>query len=158
MLACQTKENSRLADWDSDEERDPSALPTLAKSNPRSSKSVILKHMFTIAELEEDEHASKDILLDTREEAEKLGDVVRVSLFDKEPQGIITLQFKKAAAAQECAKQWNGRFYGGRTVVAAVTDGSETFRQTTPITHVGDNKDDERLEKFGEWLENEDEN
>lgn len=40
------RNRSKLADWDDD---DPAAIPTI---NPKFEKTVILKHMFTLKELE----------------------------------------------------------------------------------------------------------
>ena len=67
-------------------------------------KVVILKHMFTLQELEEDPAAMLEIKEDIREECAKLGDVTNVVLFDKEPQGVARVRFNDAQAAEACVK------------------------------------------------------
>ena len=92
------KLNNKLADWDED---DPTILPdTSSKFN----KVVILKHMFTLEELEEDPAAILDIKEDIRDECSKLGEVTNVVLFDKEKDGIASVRFGNAEAAKACVR------------------------------------------------------
>lgn len=144
--------SSRLADWSSDEDRDPSALP---QTNPRFDKVVILKHMFTLAELEDDPAAAMDIREDIREEAEKLGAVANVTLFDQEPQGVITVRFRDSRAAQACVDLMNGRHFDGRTVAASIAEGGERFKKRKEKGDDAEAEEEERMEKFGDWLEQE---
>ena len=67
------KLKSKLGGWDSDEE---------APSTTRYDKIVILKHMFSKSELEEDPALLLDLKEDVREEAETLGEVTNVTLYD----------------------------------------------------------------------------
>ena len=120
MLAARLTRCSKLADWDDD---DPS---TLQETSSRFDKVVILKHMFTLAELEvrgidsqtpekrpnvletnesqEDPAAILDIKEDIREECGKLGDVTNVVLFDQEPAGVASVRFANATAAEACVR------------------------------------------------------
>lgn len=93
------KLNAKLADWSDDEE--PSALT--ATSN-RWDKVVVLKHMFTLEELQEDPAAILDIKEDIREECAKLGHVTNVVLFDKEADGVATVRFAESTAADACVR------------------------------------------------------
>lgn len=68
------KLKSKLEGWDSDEE----AAPT----KNRFDKIVVLKHMFSRKELEEDPALLLDLKEDVREEAESLGEVTNVTLYD----------------------------------------------------------------------------
>ena len=146
------KMNSKLADW-SDDESPFADLP-----NPNAAKTtkwdrvVILKHMFTLAELEEDPAALLDIKSDIREECEKLGQVTNVVLFDLEEEGVASVRFRDVEAARQCVRVMNGRFFGGMTVVAYVADGSEKFRRSKGSA-AEDGEEGERLERFGEWLD-----
>lgn len=106
MLTC----SSRLADWDDD---DPQALPD---TSSRWDKVVVLKHMFTPEELKADPVAVLDIKEDVREEAEKLGEVTNVVLYDKEEDGTVTVRFSDATAAKACVRVFNGRNFDERTV------------------------------------------
>lgn len=125
---------AKLADWDDDE---PSSLPTGRPNIPevkgaskRWDKVVILTHMFTLQELEEDPAALQDIEEDIREECEKLGDVTNVVLFDQEEEGIVSVKFSTPEAAEACVKLMHGRSFAGRTVEAYFATGKERFRKS----------------------------
>jgi len=66
------KLDARLADWSDDE------VSAVTETSSKRDKVVILKHMFTLEELEEDAAAILDIKEDIREECSKLGDVTNV--------------------------------------------------------------------------------
>ncbi|KAL3480148.1 hypothetical protein BJX99DRAFT_35712 [Aspergillus californicus] len=152
------KLNNKLTDWDDDE---PAAL---VDTNSKFEKVVILKHMFTLQELDDDPAAILDIKEDIREECSKLGEVTNVVLYDKEQDGVVSVRFSSPEAAQNCVKLMNGRFFGGIAVVAYISDGSERFRKTNEkraaledLAEKGFDAEDEdenqRLDEFGTWLE-----
>jgi HIV Tat-specific factor 1 len=118
------KLDARLADWDDDE---PSAI---IETSSRWDKVVILKHMFTLAELDEDPAAILDIKEDIRDECSKLGEVTNVVLFDMEADGIASVRFANAEAARACVDLMDGRSFDGRTVVAHISDGKEQFKKS----------------------------
>lgn len=117
------KLDARLADWDDDE---PAAL--LSESS-RWDKVVILKHMFTLQELDEDPAALLDIKEDIRGECAKLGDVTNVVLFDGEEDGVASVRFASPEAARACVRLMDGRNFDGRVVKAYVSSGREQFRK-----------------------------
>ncbi|CEN62350.1 hypothetical protein ASPCAL08986 [Aspergillus calidoustus] len=154
------KLNNKLTDWDDD---DPAAL---VDTNSRFEKVVVLKHMFTLKELDDDPAAILDIKEDIRDECSKLGEVTNVVLYDKEPEGIVSVRFTDPEAARNCVKLMNGRFFGGTAVVAYISDGSERkrFRKTNEkraaledLAENGldaeDDDEQQRLDEFGTWLE-----
>ncbi|KAJ5135201.1 nuclear mRNA splicing factor-associated protein [Penicillium bovifimosum] len=153
------KMERRLAEWSDDEQyADVKRKPT------ESDKHMVLKHMFTLKELEDDPTARLDIEEDIREEASKIGEVTKVVLYDEEPEGIVKVRFTDPAAAVRCAKAMNGRKFSGSPVVAYIWDGKEKFRkynarraeyEKTAAMDSGENDEAEikRLEKFGAWLE-----
>ncbi|KAF9879985.1 nuclear mrna splicing factor-associated [Colletotrichum karsti] len=116
---------AKLADWSDDE---PSTLPT--ETNSKWDKTVILKHMFTREELEEDPAALLEIKEDIREECAKLGNVTNVVLYDEEPDGVVSVKFSKPEAAQACIQLMNGRSFDGRVVEASVSTGRERFKKS----------------------------
>ena len=146
----------RLADWSSDEERDPSALP---QTDPRFDKVVILRQMFRPVELEEDPDAAMEIRQDIQQECEKHGIVTNITLFDLEPQGIISVRFQDSRAARACVEVMQGRSFDKRIVEASIADGSERFRRTDPKKSAKeDGKDDnERLKEYADYLEEDEE-
>ncbi|PYH44418.1 U2 snRNP complex subunit CUS2 [Aspergillus saccharolyticus JOP 1030-1] len=152
------KLNNKLADWDDD---DPSALPD---TSSRFEKIVILKHMFTLKELDEDPAAILDIKEDIRDECSKLGEITNVVLYDKEPEGVVSVRFHDPEAARNCVKMMDGRYFGGTRVEAYISDGREKFRKTNEkraaledLAEKGldaeDSDEEQRLDEFGTWLE-----
>jgi len=73
-----------LEDWDSEDELGPTLAVTDVLSNQayKSGRVVVLKHMFTLEELEEDPSLLLDLKEDVREECATLGDVTNVVLYD----------------------------------------------------------------------------
>ncbi|KAF2430541.1 putative nuclear mRNA splicing factor-associated protein [Tothia fuscella] len=144
------KLNNKLADWDDD---DPSAQPEVSS---RWDKVVILKHMFTLEELEGEPTAILDIKEDIREEGGKVGEVTNVVLFDKEPEGVASVRFTTPQAANACVKLFDGRMFGGKKVVAYISQGNDRFKKTNEkkaMEEGSDSEDEKRLGKFEEWLE-----
>ncbi|EGR51229.1 uncharacterized protein TRIREDRAFT_57178 [Trichoderma reesei QM6a] len=120
---------AKLADWDDDE-------PYLAPVQPNSKRdrTVILRHMFTLQELEEDPAALLEIKEDIRDECSKLGPVTSVVLYDLEPEGVVSVRFKTAEAAAACIKLMHGRSFGGNIVHATLATG-EKFKKSQNETH-----------------------
>ncbi|KAK0366811.1 hypothetical protein LTR02_005743 [Friedmanniomyces endolithicus] len=142
--------NNRLADWDDD---DPQALP---ETSSRWDKVVVLKSMFTLAELSTDPHAISDIIEDVREECEKLGQIANITLFDLEAEGVVTVRFTDARAAQACIRAFGGRWFDKRQIVARTADGSERFRKSKGKkggVKEGVEEEAERLEAFSRSIE-----
>lgn len=119
------KLDARLADWSDDED-----ISTIKETSSRFDKVVILKHMFTLAEIKEDPECVADIEEDIRDECSKLGEVVNVVLFDMEEDGIASVRFGNAEAARACVSLMDGRAFDGRTVVATISDGKEQFKKS----------------------------
>jgi HIV Tat-specific factor 1 len=101
----------------------------LPATSNRWDKVVILKHMFTLEELEEDEDLADDIVEDTREECSKFGEVENVVLFDAEPAGVVTVRFANTIAAKACIKKNDGRAYERRYLEAKMANGTERFQK-----------------------------
>ena len=119
------KLDAKLADWDDD---DP--YPARGEAASRWDKTVILRHMFTLQELEEDPAALLEIKEDIRDECAKLGTVTNVVLFDQEPEGIVSIKFQDAASAEACIHLMHGRSFDGRTVEAFLATGREKFKKS----------------------------
>lgn len=72
---------SKVADWDFDDGFGPTEEPVVVEE-PIQSRVVVLKHMFTLQELKDDPSLLLDLKEDVREEAETMGDVTNVVLYD----------------------------------------------------------------------------
>ncbi|KAK2682995.1 RNA recognition motif domain [Fusarium oxysporum f. sp. vasinfectum] len=127
------KLDAKLADWDDDV-----PYPGQPEAATKWDKLVILRHMFTLEELEEDPAALLEIKEDIREECAKLGTVTNVVLFDQEPEGIVSVKFKDADSARACINLMHGRSFDGRTVEAFLATGKEKFKQSKDDTNQGD--------------------
>ncbi|ETS87670.1 hypothetical protein PFICI_01498 [Pestalotiopsis fici W106-1] len=119
------KLDAKLADWDDDE-----PYGAQLETNVRKDKVVVLRHMFTLKELEEDPAALLDIKDDIREECEKLGVVTSVTLYDLEVDGIVSVKFQTPQAAEACVELMDGRAFDGRVVRATFANGREKFRKS----------------------------
>jgi HIV Tat-specific factor 1 len=75
---------SKLEDWSSADEEDPLAPAPNAPpaGNSRYARVVVLKHMFTLEALEKDPALALELKEDVREEAETIGTVTNVTLYD----------------------------------------------------------------------------
>ncbi|PWN46442.1 hypothetical protein IE81DRAFT_319346 [Ceraceosorus guamensis] len=152
------KLNGKLTDWDSDEDdfgpKGAQERPSGAGSSTQS-RIVILLRMFTLAELDEDPTLLLDLKEDVREECETIGKVTNCVLYDKEPEGIMSVKFATPAAAVACVQKMDGRFFSGRTVIAYLADSKPKFRRSG----IGEGSDEEeeeegrRADAFGEWLD-----
>ena len=143
---------------------------------------VVLAHVFTLEELEEDASLLLDLKEDVRDECEALGKVTNVVLYDvssyftaldrseladesaycilqKEPDGIVTIKFSDPISAQACVLKNNNRFFGGRQLKAWIYDGKTRYHKGgagDSLAVEGETEDDaekRRLEEFGKWLE-----
>jgi HIV Tat-specific factor 1 len=132
------KLDAKLADWSDDE-----SYPAPPESSSRRDKTVILRSMFTLEELEEDPAALLEIKEDIRDECAKLGTVTNVVLFDLEPEGIVSVKFKEAEAAAACIKLMHGRSFDGRTVEAFLATGGEKFKKGKEQKNDADEDEDE---------------
>ncbi|KAI8927070.1 hypothetical protein BC831DRAFT_453765 [Entophlyctis helioformis] len=123
------------------------------KVSAKAAKVVVLRHMFTLQELQDDPTLLLDLNQEVREECEKLGEVTNVVLYDDEPSGIMTVRFKDPESAQLCIHKMNGRFFGGQRVEAGLWNGRDKFKQSK-----GQAAEDEakRLDEFSKWLEQDD--
>ena len=73
-----------MEDWDSEDELGPTltAAGGFGDQANKSGRVVVLKHMFTLDELDEDPSLLLDLKEDVREECATLGDVTNVVLYD----------------------------------------------------------------------------
>jgi len=121
------KLDAKLADWDED---DDSPFSANLETNAPKGRLVILRHMFTLRELEEDPAAMLEIKEDIRDECAKIGTVTNVILYDLEEEGIASVKFKTPEAAAACVDLMDGRAFDGRTVRATIASGKERYRRS----------------------------
>jgi len=135
------KMNKRLGDWGDDGE-DPQAMPETSR---RWDRIAVLKHMFTLEELSEDPDAKQEIAEDIEDECNKFGQVVSVTIYDEEADGVATVKFADARAAKACVEKNDGRWFDKRRIVAYVASSRENFKMAK---HADDEED--RLKRLTE--------
>ncbi|KAH9978651.1 splicing factor u2af-associated protein 2 [Lactifluus volemus] len=122
----------------------------------QNSRVVVLKHMFTLKELEEDPSLLLDLKEDVREECETLGEVTNVVLYDKEADGVMTVKFRDPVSAQACIIKMQGRFFSGRKIEASLWVGKQHFKRNGMAEDVeeagGEEGEKRRLDAFAQWL------
>ncbi|KAL2325267.1 hypothetical protein Fmac_024325 [Flemingia macrophylla] len=109
---------------------------------------VILRYMFTPAEMRADENLHLELEEDVKEECTKLGPLDSVKICENHPQGVVLVKFKDRRDAQKCIELMNGRWFGGRQIHASEDDGSVNHALIRDL-----DGDAIRLEQFGAELE-----
>ncbi|PON55390.1 Splicing factor-like protein [Parasponia andersonii] len=109
---------------------------------------VILRYMFTPAEMRADEDLRSELEADIQEECAKLGPVDSVKVCENHPQGVVLVRYKDRKDAQKCIELMNGRWFGGRQIHASEDDGVVNHAMIRDL-----DADAVRLEQFGAELE-----
>ncbi|KAL6053740.1 HIV Tat-specific factor 1 [Balamuthia mandrillaris] len=109
---------------------------------------VILKHMFDPKEAEGDLTFYEDLRADIKEEVEKLGKVEVVTVFERNPEGVVAVKFAEAEAAAKCIEVMNGRWFAKRQISAEWYDGLTNYK-----VKESEEEQQKRIEDFGDWLE-----
>ncbi|KVI07551.1 splicing factor U2AF-associated protein 2 [Cynara cardunculus var. scolymus] len=109
---------------------------------------VVLRYMFSPAEMRADENLNVELAADVQEECTKLGAVESVKVCENHPQGVVLVRFKDRQDARKCIELMNGRWFGGRQIHASEDDGSVNHSMVRDLDY-----DAEQLEKFGAELE-----
>ncbi|KAG0059908.1 hypothetical protein BGZ89_012711 [Linnemannia elongata] len=119
-------------------------------------KVCILKHMFTLQELEADPTLLLDLKEDIREECEKVGEVTNVIIYDHHPEGVVSVRYKDKESADLCVKLMSGRFFAGQRVVAEIYDGHTKYESQKSKEEL-EEEEKQRLDRYAKWLEAEEE-
>ncbi|XP_057306508.1 HIV Tat-specific factor 1 homolog [Hydractinia symbiolongicarpus] len=89
---------------------------------------VIFKNMFECKEFEKDPTLINDLKGDLRSGCEKFGEIKKVLVFDRNPEGVASILFHEPEFADKCIEAMNGRFYAGRTISAETYDGVTNYQ------------------------------
>ncbi|XP_045895493.1 HIV Tat-specific factor 1 isoform X2 [Micropterus dolomieu] len=114
----------------------------------RHEKVVIIRNMFHPSDFEEDPLVLNEYREDLRSECEKFGEVKKVILFDRHPDGVASIAFKEPEQADACILSFNGRWFGGRQLSAQLWDGTTDY-QVEETTR----EREERLKGWSTFLE-----
>ncbi|XP_060911239.1 HIV Tat-specific factor 1 [Labrus mixtus] len=114
----------------------------------RHEKVVIIRNMFHPSDFEEDPLELNEYREDLRTECEKFGEVKKVILFDRHPDGVASVAFKEPEQADACIQSFNGRWFGGRQLSAQLWDGTTDYQ-----VEETSRERDERLKGWSSFLE-----
>ncbi|XP_067289603.1 HIV Tat-specific factor 1 [Pseudorasbora parva] len=103
--------------------------PEKAKdARKRHEKVLIIQNMFHPSDFEEDPLVLNEYRDDLRTECEKFGQVKKVIIFDRHPDGVASVAFKEPDEADMCQAALNGRWFGGRKLSAQPWDGVTDYQ------------------------------
>lgn len=131
----------RLFDWR------PDRLPF---ERPNSQKTVIIKNMFDPVEFEHDASLILEYKTDIREECERFGEVKRVDIYDRHPEGVAAVVFKEFESADQCLEKMHGRWFAQRQLKAELWDGKTKYKIKETQEEA-----EKRLESWDKFLEGE---
>lgn len=118
-------------------------------SVPAEHVTVVLKHMFTLQEMDNEVNLSEELEEDVRREASKLGgDVVKIRVFKGHPEGVVTVRFKTIESADACVATMHGRWFGGKQIEASKWDGVTKYNEYAKRRKESEEEQQARLEKF----------
>ncbi|KAH7559470.1 hypothetical protein BM1_04407 [Bipolaris maydis] len=119
--------NRKLNEWSDNEEEVAEAF---APKKNKWAKVVIIKHAFTPAELDEEPEAYLEIKEEMREAAEEYGEVTNCTLYDKEPEGIVTVRFREFEPAEKFMADYQGRGYQRRKLALSLAEDKPRFKKS----------------------------
>jgi HIV Tat-specific factor 1 len=128
-------------------------------SKHKALKIVVLEGMFTLEEISDDAFL-EELEADIATECEKFGGIEKMTVFSKNPRGIIIVKFATAFAAQECVRVMNGRYFGGRKIRSFFWDGATNYSVSASAAEAeaaAEEEEKERLDEFGDWLDSQQE-
>ena len=141
--------------WFDEEEEEVGRLAAVTASKDKTSRVVILRNVYDKQRLIENPALLLELKQDLVEECSKRIGAVTVQVLDDYEDGRCSLKFKEQAQADACIRLMNGRRYEGRKLVAESYDGS--FPLTLGSKNRNDADAEARLERFGQWLEEQEE-
>uniref|UniRef100_G1PD81 17S U2 SnRNP complex component HTATSF1 n=1 Tax=Myotis lucifugus TaxID=59463 RepID=G1PD81_MYOLU len=114
----------------------------------RHERVVIIKNMFHPMDFEDDPLVLNEIREDLRVECSKFGQIRKLLLFDRHPDGVASVSFREPEEADYCIQTLDGRWFGGRQITAQVWDGTTDYQVNSATI-----KREERLKGWEAFLE-----
>lgn len=113
------KIQEKLFDWRPDK---------LRGERSKHERVVIVKNLFEPSIFEKEVSLILEYQQDLREECSKCGDVRKVIIYDRNPEGVAQISFREPEEADECIKLLNGRWFGQRKITAETWDGKTKYK------------------------------
>lgn len=119
-----------------------------AEKKKKAEGVVVLKHMFAPKQFDEDPTYLNDLREDLQSECEKFGAVKKIMIFDRHPEGVVSVRFETVESQLQCIKSMHGRFFAGQALSAEPWDGHTSYK-----IEESDMERDERLKGWEDYLE-----
>ncbi|KAF0697518.1 Aste57867_11828 [Aphanomyces stellatus] len=107
---------------------------------------VVLKHMFKMEDFAV-EAEGEELKEEIKQECETLGEIQKITFFEKHPLGVVIVKYVDAEGAEACIEKMNGRWFAGQQIECAYWDGTNYVIRESEVEEA------ERTEAFGQWLE-----
>eukprot|EP00607_Mallomonas_marina_P010772 CAMPEP_0182422780 /NCGR_PEP_ID=MMETSP1167-20130531/8557_1 /TAXON_ID=2988 /ORGANISM="Mallomonas Sp, Strain CCMP3275" /LENGTH=372 /DNA_ID=CAMNT_0024601125 /DNA_START=102 /DNA_END=1220 /DNA_ORIENTATION=- len=118
---------------------------------------VVLEGLFTPSDFNQ-ESFSDELEQDVASECSKCGEVEKITVFSKNPRGIVIVKFHTAFAAEECIRIMHGRYFAGRQLKCYYWDGTTNYSIVSEAVQEAEEKEEQkRLDEFGDWLDHDQE-
>lgn len=111
---------------------------------------VIVKNLFEPSMFDKDVGLILEFQQDLREECSKCGEVRKVMLYDRHPEGVAQINMSCPEEADECVNLLNGRWFGKRQLTAEIWDGKTKYKIAETDAQIS-----QRLDKWDKYLESE---
>jgi len=113
---------------------------------------VIIKNLFDPSIFDKDVSLILEFQQDLREEAGKIGEVRKVMLYDRHPEGVAQITMGTPEEADQVVVVLNGRWFMKRQLTAEIWDGKTKFKIAETDSEIS-----QRLEGWDKFLEGEEE-
>jgi HIV Tat-specific factor 1 len=130
----------------------------LGISKSKALRIIVIEGMFSPEDFVTDPSFSDALEQDIASECSKYGEIDKITVFSQNPLGIVVIKYKTSFAAQECIRVMDGRYFAGRRLTAHYWDGVTNYSSTNNPATATEDEDKARLDDFGDWLENEQDN
>ncbi|XP_014204051.1 HIV Tat-specific factor 1 homolog [Copidosoma floridanum] len=138
----QKKIHDKLLDW----------RPDKMLGEPlKCERVVILKNLFQPEDFDKDPKLILEFTQDIRSECVKCGEVKKVTLYDRNPEGVAQVTFKEIEEAQACIELLNGRWFGQRKITAEIWDGRTKYKIKETEEQI-----EARMKKWDDYLDGQD--
>ncbi|XP_076233245.1 RRM1_TatSF1_like and RRM2_TatSF1_like domain-containing protein barc [Calliopsis andreniformis] len=113
---------------------------------------VIIKNLFSPEDFDKEVALLLEYQQDIRSECQKCGDVRKVIIYDRHPEGVAQVTFREPAEAQACVQLLNGRWFSQRKISAEIWDGKTKYKVAETDAEI-----EARLAKWDKYLDDEEE-
>ncbi|GBP22860.1 HIV Tat-specific factor 1 [Eumeta japonica] len=111
-------------------------------------KVVIIKNLFDPTDFDKEVQLILDYQQDLREECSKCGEVRKVIIYDRHPEGVAQVTMKEPEQADAVIQLINGRWFGKRKISAEIWDGRTKYKIAETDADIN-----KRINKWEKFLE-----